>query len=88
MIKYSDETFKFDYKGTVYELQYPTHLQHRKYEDEVTNLLTGVSKENVFDIQKRFLINLGMDESLCESMQQKALNDITMYLTGQKKTTR
>lgn len=86
MLKYSDEKLKFDYKGNVYELTYPTSLQKKKWETNCYKIGIGELDKNFYDYHKEFMVELGMEAELYDELQWKHLEEITQYLNGQKKS--
>lgn len=85
MLKYGDDKLKFDYKGNVVALIYPTAKQKGEWESKCLDIATGKSEQSFYEFHKEFLVGMGMPEDVYDSMQWKNLEEVTQYLFGQKK---
>lgn len=85
MLKYSDDELKFDYKGNVVSLRYPTAKQKKDWESNCLKIGTGEVEKDFFEYHKEFMVELGIPAEVYDKMQWKALEEVTQYLLGQKK---
>lgn len=86
MDKYKKQKYKFDYEGNVHEVRYPTASEKKDYEQSCYDIAVGRLDKNFFDFHKEYLIKLGMDEKLYSEMEWLHLEEITLIVMGQKKT--
>jgi hypothetical protein len=86
MDKYKKRKYKFDFEGSVYEVRYPTAGEKRDYEKSCYDIATGNLDKNFYDYHKEYLLGLGMDEKLYDQMIWNDLEEVTLILMGQKKT--
>lgn len=67
--------------GTKQVLRYPTVNEHQKYVSDVLK-----PDANEYELTKDFLGMLGMEKEVINGLEMPDMQEIILYVTGQKKT--
>lgn len=86
MIKYSDDVCKVDVKGSVYEVRFPLIDEAIEYEKRIQKAFEIGSDKHPYEIQKDFLMSMGLPEEVFDQVSHRFLTEITNVLRFQKKS--